>query len=83
MHDRIAVLASHFSALRKSLDGAVRAYNDAVGSFETRVLVSARKFKELGAVPQGEIEPLERIDRAARRPDADREDTDGNQGEGR
>lgn len=79
LHDRIAVLAGHFAALRKTLDGAVRAYNDAVGSFEARVLVSARRFKELGAVPQGEIEPLERIDRTTRHAIAEDEDSGGNE----
>jgi DNA recombination protein RmuC len=49
LHDRLGVFTGHFAGVGKSLDAAVRNYNSAVGSFETRVLVSARKFSELGA----------------------------------
>ena len=48
LYDRLGVFAGHLRGVGKSLEGAVRNYNSAVGSFETRVLVTARKFPELG-----------------------------------
>jgi DNA recombination protein RmuC len=66
LHERIGVLADHFESLRKGLDGALQAYNRAVGSFEARVLVTARKFKDLGAGTDDELGALEMIDRIPR-----------------
>ena len=68
LYERIATMTSHLSGLGKNLDNAVKAYNETVGSFESRVLVTARKFRELGASTTGEIDPLEGVDRAARSP---------------
>jgi DNA recombination protein RmuC len=62
LYERLGTLARHFSKLGRSLDGAVGAYNEAVGSLESRVLVSARRFETHG-VPGaeiGEVTPLER-----------------------
>jgi DNA recombination protein RmuC len=52
--------------MRKGLDRAVSSYNNAVGSLESRVMVSARKFKDLGASAQEDLEPLDLIDKAVR-----------------
>ena len=66
LHDRLRTFVGHFDKLRKALDGAVAAYNDAVGSLEARVLVSARKFQELGVTGEEAIPAVESIDRATR-----------------
>jgi DNA recombination protein RmuC len=47
LHGRIATMGSHLGRLGSSLNGAVARYNEAVGSLEGRVLVSARKFADL------------------------------------
>ncbi|HOV85441.1 MAG TPA: DNA recombination protein RmuC [Syntrophobacteraceae bacterium] len=66
LYDRIRSWMAHFADLRKGLDRAVEAYNRAVGAAESRVLVTARKFKELGAFPGEDPEFPETIDRQAR-----------------
>jgi DNA recombination protein RmuC len=66
LYDRLALLAGHFSDLRKGLERAVESYNRAVGSLETRVMVSARRFKELGAGTDKDIDNLPVIDSTPR-----------------
>ena len=65
LYTRIKIMVEHFIDIRKGLDKSVEAYNKAVRSFETRVLVSARKFKEL-EVGSDEIPLLDPLDRQAR-----------------
>jgi DNA recombination protein RmuC len=66
LHDRLRKLAGHITAVGSNLDRAVEAYNQAVGSLENRVLVSARKFTELGASVAEDIPELEPIETTAR-----------------
>ena len=66
LYDRLKTMAGHFIEVRKGLDRAVSSYNHAVGSLESRVMVSARKFYELGATSQETIDPLKEIERSVR-----------------
>jgi DNA recombination protein RmuC len=50
LYDRLSGLGRHLERLGKSLTSSVAAYNTAIGSLETRVLVSARKLSALGVV---------------------------------
>ena len=65
-YERLATFIEHFDDVRRKLDGAVQAYNKAAGSFETRVVVSARKLKELAVTTAGELPPLEPVDTVPR-----------------
>jgi DNA recombination protein RmuC len=72
IYERIRVLAGHMENLGKGLNRAVDAFNRAVGSLETRVLASARKFTELGAASGEEIStvpPVEKTTRELQAPD--------------
>ena len=62
LFDRLCTLAGHFDELGVSLGKSVDAYNRTVGSLENRVLVAARRFKELGISAQGEVVVLSPID---------------------
>ena len=65
-YERLARFTEHFDDVRKRLDGAVQAYNSAAGSFESRVLVSARKLKELNVTTAPDLPELEPIDTVPR-----------------
>jgi DNA recombination protein RmuC len=66
LHDRLRLLAGYITQVGTGLDRAVESYNKAVGSLESRVLVSARKFAELGASVADDIPELEPIETTAR-----------------
>lgn len=63
LHKRLSDMGGHFSDVGARLNKAVESYNKAVGSLETRVLVTARKFQELEAAgPDEVLEPLSPVD---------------------
>ncbi len=66
LYERLATLGSHFGAMGKSLESAVNAHNRAVGSFDSRVMVAARKFGELGVPEPDALEEVRMIDVAVR-----------------
>ena len=66
LYDRLRVFTNHFDDIGRNLDRALDAYNKGVRSLESRVLVTARRFKERGAIAGEEIEILEPIDKATR-----------------
>lgn len=66
LYDRLRTFTSYFADIGRGLDRALDSYNKGVGSLEARVLVTARKFKERGAIAGEEIEILEPIDKATR-----------------
>jgi len=66
LYDRLRVFTNHFADIGKGLDRALDSYNRGVGSLEGRVLRTARKFKERGAIAGEDIEILEPIDKATR-----------------
>jgi DNA recombination protein RmuC len=74
LHDRLRNLAGHIDGVGKGLDRAVESYNKAVGSLESRVLVSARRFVELGAPITEEIPDLNGIETTTRNLTLDFED---------
>jgi DNA recombination protein RmuC len=77
LHERLRLLAGHIAAVGTGLDRAVESYNKAVGSLESRVLVSARKFAELGASVADDIPGLEPIETTARALSFDWEEAEG------
>lgn len=70
LYKRTVDMSDHFSRMGRSLGGAVDAYNKAMGSLESRVLVTARKFRELGATSSAvDLDPLELIEKVPRLPE--------------
>ena len=66
LYERISTLAQHFDNVGKSLERAIGSYNKAVGSMESRVLPTVRKFRELGVTGYEEIPVLDQVDQVPR-----------------
>lgn len=61
--------------LGKSLDSGMKHYNSAVGSFDSRVLPSARKFNEMGISADKKLKQSNQIETAVRQIETDTENT--------
>jgi DNA recombination protein RmuC len=66
LYERLRIFATHLGDVGKGLDRAVVSYNKAVGSLESRVLVSARRFPELGAANVVEMPEPAQIETTSR-----------------
>lgn len=62
LYERLRVMGDHFDEIRKGLERSINGYNSAVGSIEGRIMVTARKFKELGASIGKDLPKLKPID---------------------
>ncbi len=62
LYERLRTLGGHVEEVGATLGRAVRAYNNAVGSLESRVLPAARRFRDLGAAGGDEIPTLGTLD---------------------
>ena len=65
LHSRLATMGGHVTKLGRQLSGAVDAYNRTVSSLESRVLVTARRFGELGVVTE-RLDTPEQVERSPR-----------------
>jgi DNA recombination protein RmuC len=66
LYDRIRVMAGYFEDVAKGLTRSVEAYNRAIGSLESRVLVTARRLKDTGISASEALPDLSPIDQSAR-----------------
>lgn len=66
LYERMHILVQHFDNVGSNLEKAIGAYNKAVGSMETRILPSVRRFRELGVTGGDEIPIIEQVDQKAR-----------------
>jgi DNA recombination protein RmuC len=67
LHERIATMASYLARLGGALGKAVEEFNNTARSMESRVLVSTRRFKELGVASKKDVEEIEVIEAVPRK----------------
>jgi DNA recombination protein RmuC len=80
LHSRLGTFAGMFSKLGRALNSSVGAFNAAAGSFEQRLLVTARKLEEHGAASEiKELEtpaPIDAMPRVIQTPQLEEGDAD-------
>ncbi|HBY43040.1 MULTISPECIES: DNA recombination protein RmuC [unclassified Brevundimonas] len=73
LYKRLSVMGGHAASVGKALDAAVSRYNQFVGSLESQVMVSARRFEDLKVDHEGkelpELNAVEQSPRALSRPE--------------
>lgn len=74
LYQRLANFSGHLQKLGRNLESGLKAYNNAVGSFDSRVLPGARKFVELGISPGKEIDPAQQIETGVKSVESDNRD---------
>ena len=74
LYQRLAVFSDHLAKLGKSMESSTKHFNNAVGSFDTRIVPSARKFKELGINEKKSLKQPEQIETATRNLETEVED---------
>jgi len=67
LYERLRTLAQHLVEMGSALEKANQAYNNAVGSMETRVFPAARRFRDLGVATGAEIPIVEPVDSTPRK----------------
>ncbi|MDA8079974.1 MAG: DNA recombination protein RmuC [Nitrospiraceae bacterium] len=66
LYERMSTLAKHFGELGTAIERSISSYNKIVGSMESRVLPSVRKFRELGVSGAEEVPVIQQIDQKPR-----------------
>lgn len=67
LYKRLVDMSSHFAKMGRSLSSSVESFNKAMGSLESRVLVSARKLREMGAGDSSlDLPPLDQVEQTTR-----------------
>jgi DNA recombination protein RmuC len=71
LYKRLSTMGAHVSKLGRSLDTAVRSFNETVGSLERQVLPQARRFEQHGitGIAPPELTPIERQTRVVSAPE--------------
>ena len=79
LYDRVVKFSEYFSEIAKGLERANKAYNSAVASFDSRLIPSARKLRDMGAGSGAELPEIELVETSPRPmlsgPDEDEEDS--------
>jgi DNA recombination protein RmuC len=74
LYQRLATFTAHLQKMGRSLDTTIKHYNSAVGSFDSRILPSAQKFREMGISSTKEVTAQEQIETGARQVESKSDD---------